>query len=660
MLSKLYAALPLLIVFCSANAQPPAALDSMVITSTPLHKKEAETIHPINILTGTDLALKQGTTIGETLKQELGIHSSSFGSSVGQPVIRGQFGARVQVLQNGIGSLDVTGVSPDHANSTEGLFAEQIEVLRGPASLLYGSGAIGGVVNVIDNRIPLSVPESPIYSFEQRYNSVSDGWSNALKHEGGVNNIAWHIDGFLRESGDYDVSSDGNNSGSIDNTDAESWSGTLGASWIDDWGMVGFSINHLDNNYGVPPVDELVRIDMQQTRYDLKAEFDEPFSGIESLKFRFAYNDYQHAELENGVTVGTEFDNKGMEARVEAVHHKIGVFDHGAVGFQTQHKDFSATGEEAFVPPSTLQSYAVFAVEDIHVDDITYEVGLRVEQQQIDTEGYNRTTHTPINASVSALWFATDDIMLSLALTRAQRAPDIQELFSNGAHFATQSYELGDKDLGLETSYNLEFAFKADFNGLSAELNLFHNWSRDYIIQQRTEQSFNLDTDVISAVCVGNCLPIYQTVQQDARFYGFESQLTFPLWGSKNAQLEGQLFSDYVRGQLDSGGNVPRLPPLRYGVQLNYTRHEGFAAGMRLTRAENQTQIGDNETSTKGYLLLDANINYNYALSKNSNALFFVKANNLLNETIRNSTSFLKDHAPEPGRGVELGIKITF
>lgn len=647
-------------MFCSANAGQATKLEPMTIISTPLNKKVAETIHPVNILTGKDLTLKQGTTIGDTLKQELGIHSSSFGSSVGQPVIRGQFGARVQVLQNGISSLDVTGVSPDHANSTEGLFAKQIEVLRGPASLLYGSGAIGGVVNIIDNRIPLYVPESPVFSFEQRYNSVSDGWSSALKHEGGIENFAWHIDGFFRKSKSYHVPSGGNNSGVIDNTDAQSWSGTFGSSWIDDWGMIGFSINHLDNNYGVPPVDELVRIDLQQTRYDLKAEFYEPFTGIESLKFRFAYNDYQHAELEDGVTVGTQFDNQGLEGRVELVHQKLGFFDHGAVGFQAQHKEFSATGEEAFVPPSTLQSYGIFAIEDIHIGDITYEAGLRIEHQQIDAEGFSSTKHIPVNASLSALWHATDDMLISLAFTRAQRAPDIQELFSNGVHFATQSYESGDKNLKLETSFNLELGFKADFGWLSTELNLFHNWSKDYIIQQRTGQSFNLDTEQINTACIGNCLPVYQAVQQDARFYGFESQISFPLWSSENNNLKGQVFSDYVRGQLDTGGNVPRLPPLRYGMQLDYTGYKNFAAGLRLTRAEKQTQIGDNETSTKGYMLLDANISYNWIFSKNSNALFFVKGNNLLNETIRNSTSFLKDHAPEAGRGAELGVKITF
>ncbi len=633
-----------------------------VIVSAPLHKKASETVHPVNILEGDDLALKQATTIGETLKQELGINSMSFGSSVGQPVIRGQVGNRVLVLQNGLGSLDVSGVSPDHANSTEALLAERIEVLRGPASLLYGSGAIGGIVNVIDNRIPLYMPEALSTTFEQRYNSVSNQWSSALKHDGGLDKVAWHVDGFFRDSGNYHVPTESNGLGYVPNTDAQSWSGTIGASWVDDWGMVGFSYNHLDNNYGVPPVDELVRIDLQQNRYDLKAELYEPFTWVEAVKLRFAYNDYQHVELEDGITVGTQFDNQGIEGRAEVVHKSLGFIDHGVFGFQAQSKELEAIGEEAFVPPSSVQNYAGFIVEDIHAGAVTYELGLRVEHQQVDAEGFARKQHTPVSASLSALWHASDNIFMSLAFTHAQRAPDVQELFSDGVHFAAQSYELGDENLGLETSYNLEFSFKTDFDWVSTELNLFHNWSNDYIIQNNTGDWFDMDSESFVSDCAleAECLPVYQAMQQDARFYGFEAQVVFPVWEGEDNQFDMTLFSDFVRGELSGGGNVPRMPPLRYGFQLDYTGYDAFAAGLRLTRAEAQTHAGENESSTPGYLLLDMNVNYSVRLADKVDALFFVKANNLLNETIRNSTSFLKEVAPEPGRGAEVGIRVSF
>ncbi len=646
---------------CQVQAEDRQELEPVII-SVPLHQNADELVHPVNVLAGDELSRKQATTIGETLKGELGIHSMSFGSSVGQPVIRGQTGPRVQVLQNGISSLDVSGVSPDHANTAEPILAERIEVLRGPASLLYGSGAIGGIVNVIDNRIPMYIPESAELAFEQRYNSVSDQWSSVLKHDGGLDHFAWHVDGFYRTSDDYDVPTASNGLGFVPNTSAESWNGTLGASWLDDWGMFGVSVNYLDNNYGVPPVDELVRIDLQQLRVDAKAEIYEPFSWAEVLKLRFAYNDYQHVELEDGITVGTQFDNQGFEGRAELVHKQLGFIDHGAWGFQAHSKNLVATGEEAFVPPSVTQNYAVFMVEDIHAGNLAYEFGLRVEHQLIDAEGYARKQHTPVNASLSALWTASENLSFSLAFTHAQRAPDATELFADGVHFAAQSYELGDENLQLESSNNLELSFNTDFNWFSTELNAFYNWSNNYIMWQNTGDWFNLESEAFVSACYSadSCMPVYQATQNDARFYGFEAEVALPLWQGDDNQFELTLFSDFVRGELVGGGNVPRMPPLRYGFQLDYFGYDAFSAGLRLTRAEAQTHPGENETTTPGYILLDANVSYQLQLGEKYEMLVFVKGNNLLNETIRNSTSFLKDYAPEPGRGAEVGLRLSF
>lgn len=633
-----------------------------LIISAPLHQKVAETVHPVNILSGNDLALKQASTIGETLKQELGIHNTSFGGNVGQAVIRGQMGTRVQVLQNSLGSLDVSGVSPDHASSSNPLLAERIEVLRGPASLLYGSGAIGGIVNVIDNRIPRALPESANTEIEQRYNSVSNAWSSALKHDGSSDKIAWHIDGSYHQNDNYHVPQASNGLSFVDNTDAQSWSGTVGSSWIDQWGMIGISINHLENDYGIPPIDELVRIDVKQTRYDLKAELYDPIDNIEIIKFRFAYNDYQHVELEDKINIGTQFNNQGLDARLELVHNNLAFLEHGAWGFQIQNKKLKAIGEEAFVPPSKVQNYAFFLVEDIHSGAFTYEFGLRIEQQIIDAEGFSRQLHTPISASLSALWHATDNSTVSLAFTHSQRAPDVQELFADGVHFAAQSYEQGDENLDLETSYNLEFSFKSDWNWVSSELNLFHNWSKNYIIQQNTGTWFDLDNETFNASCPTNadCLSVYQAAQQDARFYGFEAQLDFPIWQNTDNQFSLNLFSDFVRGELVAGGNVPRMPPLRYGLQLNYAGFDAWETNLRLTRAEKQKHAGENESTTPGYLLLDIGVNYNTRIANKVDALVFIKATNLLNETIRNSTSILRDIAPEAGRGAEIGLRIKF
>lgn len=645
-------------------------LDSIVI-SAPLHNKLVETAHPVNILQGEELKTKLSNSIGDTLKQELGVHSASFGAGVGQPVIRGQSGSRVKVLQNSLSSLDVSSLSPDHANSTEALLAKRIEVLRGPATLLYGSGAIGGIVNVIDNRIPSYIPENiQQTAIEQRFNTVSDEWSHVLAHDGGLEHIAWHVDGFFRERNNVSIDgsavdqslemTDFNSRDYISNSDARSWSGTAGFSWVGEDGYIGFSANYLDNNYGIPPSDEAVRIDLQQARYDMKAEWRGPIDFFEALRLRVGVNDYEHAELESNGAAGTVFNNDAVEARMELVHHEFAFIDHGVFGFQVQTREFSAMGEEAFVPEADIHSYGFFTVEDIHFEDWIFEFGLRVEQQVIDAKGSSEKTHTPVSASISALYNLTEQASASLSFTHSQRAPDVQELYAQGVHFATRSYEQGDSQLKEETSYNLEFSLQAEYDWLRASLNLFHNWNENYITQINSGSFFDLANEVFQSNTCVECLPVMQTRQLDARFYGFESELTLPVMANSFGELDVTLFGDYVRGRLVNANDVPRMPPLRYGMQVSYKGFNAWNGNIRLTRGEKQHNAGQNETDTENYLRLDAMLSYKVNLAKTNELLIFAKGNNLLDEEIRNSTSFLRNFSPEPGRGAELGFRLSF
>ena len=670
--------------FAETDLTQPKELDKLII-STPLTHSASSTALPITILSGDELRLKAGNSVGETLKNEPGIHSQSFGPGVGQPVIRGQTGARAQVLQNGLGSLDASSLSPDHANSTEALWVDRIEVLKGPATLLYGSGAIGGVVNVIDNRVPASVPGQLIEgAVEQRYNSVNEGKTTAFKLEGGEGILAWHLDGFFRESipmqipglaidesaeaeshaeGDHDeevfISE-----GRLFNTNARAHSGTAGFSIVGDQGFIGFSINHLDNNYGVPPgahshddneghgdqalgaeLPESVRIDLEQTRYDVKSEIKNPFAFSESLRIRLGYNDYRHVELENGQP-GTSYSNEGFEGRMELILNPWAIFDHGVLGVQTKNAEFAALGDEAIVPRSDIDSFGFFTVQDIHTDSVTYEFGVRVDQQFIDADGIKETSHTPVSGSASALWHITESDSVSLSFTRAQRAPGVQELFSNGPHLATSSFEIGNPDLNVETAHNLELGFHVDRDWVQAELNFFQNWVQDYIVQSNTGE-------------VRDELPIFRAEQRDAEFQGFEMQITFPLLTTGYGQLDSQWFGDYVRGRFRDGGDIPRLPPLRYGMQVSWT-HSKWGANIRMTRAERQENPGTNETETAGYWLVDTSASYKLAVGDRTDFFLFVKGNNLMNQEIRNSTSFLRNVAPEAGRGVELGLRVAF
>ncbi len=649
-----------------AGSEHVQELDQLIIT-TPLIESTANTALPVSILSGDELRMKVSLSIGETLKNEPGITSQSFGPGVGQPVIRGQTGSRVHVLQNGLGSLDVSSLSPDHSNSTESLWAERIEVLRGPATLLYGSGAIGGVVNVLDNRIPDSVPEILFEgAFEQRYNTVNEGKSSAFKVDGGKGILAWHLDGFYRDSINQQIAENAikgvNDGGHLLNSNTHAQSGTAGFSIIRDMGFVGFSINHLDNNYGVPPggeTDEEVRIDLKQTRYDMKAEIKEPLAFADNLHIRLSYNDYQHVELENGLA-GTVFNNEGFESRMELIQKPWAFFDHGVLGVQTKNSEVSAIGEEAIIPKADINTFGLFTVQDIHTENLTYEVGMRVEQQWIDPVGLSETSHTPVSFSASALWSVTEEDSIKLTFSRSERAPDIQELFSNGAHLATSSFDIGNANLTVETSHNIELGFHIDHNLFQADLNLYQNWVQDYISKNNNGQFFNSNTATIVNSCiVDGCLPIFQAQQQDAEFQGFEAQVIIPILATDYGHLDSELFADYVRGRFSNGSDIPRMPPLRYGVQLSWESSD-WTTQLRMTRAEKQQNPGLNETETDGYWLLNLSANYRLGIAEYADMLLFVKANNLLDQDIRQSVSYLRNSAPEAGRGVEMGLRIEF
>jgi iron complex outermembrane receptor protein len=657
-----------------AEEQPVTELEPMIVTS-PL--KQSESAVPVTVLSDDELRMKTGHSIGETLKNELGISSQSFGPGVGTPVIRGQAGPRVRVLSNGIGSNDASAISPDHPTSVEPLLAERIEVLRGPATLLYGSGAIGGVVNVIDNRIPDQMFDKLVgAALEQRFDSTSDETSTTMKVEGGQGNIAYHLDGFYRHRNNLDIGGSGidtakvaitnpsltvvdNPDGYLNNTGAEAISGSAGLSWIDDFGFAGASINNINNDYGIAPDgtgEETVRIAMRQNKYDFKSELDNPFRFAKSLRTKLGYTDYQHTEISNG-TPGAFFTNQSYEGRIELTHQDLGPLQ-GVVGFQAQASDFNAieklTGD-SIVPRSQTNSYGVFAVESFDVGSVTYQFGTRVEQTDIQPEGMDGLSYTPVSASASALWKLDNRHSLNLAVTRSSRAPNVQELLANGFHDATRSFERGSLNLKEETSYNLDLGYRFKTDWLRAEFDLFHNWASDYIYQQRSGEF----VDENGNPCEVDCKPVVNSSQQDAIFKGYEAKLILPMMENHYGLLELTLFSDYTRGQFVNGSDVPRMPPLRYGLQLDYNKDK-LSSYLRLTRADDQPYAGDFETSTAGYYLLNVGVNYQLKAYQDAKLMVFAKGNNLLDQNIRNSTSYLRNFAPEAGRGAEIGFRISY
>lgn len=661
-----------------AENQAITELEPVIVTS-PLQLKLSESAMPVTVLSDDELRIKTGHSIGETLKNELGISSQSFGPGVGTPVIRGQAGPRVRVLQNGIGANDMSAISPDHATSVEPILAERIEVLRGPATLLYGSGAIGGVVNVIDNRIPDQMFDKIVgAALEQRFDSTSDETSTAMKVEGGQGNIAYHIDGFYRHRNNLDIGGRGidvtnvaitdpslgvvdNPYGFLNNTGAEAISGSAGLSWIDDFGFAGASINNINNNYGIAPDgtgEEIVQIAMRQNKYDFKSEWNNPFNFAKSIKTRLGYTDYQHTEIANGEP-GAFFTNQAYEGRLEINHQDIGPL-RGVLGFQAQSSDFNAieklTGD-SIVPRSDITSYGVFGVESFDIGSITYQLGARVEQTDIRPNGMSGLSFTPVSASVSALWKLDYRNSLNLAITRSSRAPQVQELLSNGFHDATRSFEIGSLGLKEEISYNLDIGYRFKTDWLRAEFDLFHNWASDYIYQQRRGDYVDEEG---SDLCAPDCtIPVVVSNQNEATFKGYEAKLIFPVMENQYGLLELTLLSDYTRGEFNSGGNVPRMPPLRYGLQLDYNQDK-LSSYLRFVRADDQPYAGDFETTTAGYFLLNVGVNYQVKAYQDAKLMVFAKGNNLLDQNIRNSTSYLRNFAPEPGIGAEVGFRLSY
>jgi iron complex outermembrane receptor protein len=659
-----------------AEEQEGKMLDEVIVTA-PSPQKEENSVPASTVLNDAELRMKAGHSIGETLKDELGISSQSFGPGVGTPVIRGQAGPRVRVLSNGIGSNDASAFSPDHATSVEPLLAERIEVLRGPATLMYGSGVIGGVVNVIDNRIPEQMPDKPIGgALEQRFDSTSDETSTAMKVEGGQGPIAYHLDGFYRHRDDLSIGGSAidtakvsitdpslvivdNPKGHLNNTGAEAISGSAGLSWIGEPGFAGASINHLENNYGIAPDgtgEETVRIALRQEKYDFKSELVDPFRFAKSLRARLGYTDYQHTEIANGEP-GAFFTNQSYESRLEMDHQAIGPL-RGTVGFQAQASDFNAieklTGAP-IVPHSLIDSYSIFAVEAFDAGPVTYQFGTRIDQTDIRPDGMKSLDYTPVSASASAAWKIDKQHQLNLAVTRSSRAPQVQELLVNGFHDATRSFERGSLTLKEETSYNLDLGYRFKSDWLRAEIDLFHNWAGDYIYQQRSGEFVDEDGNP----CVVDCKPVLVSSQQDAIFKGFEAKLIFPVMENRYGLLDLTLFSDYTRGEFVNGSDVPRMPPLRYGLQLDYNQDK-LSSYLRFTRADEQPHAGDFETSTAGYFLLNVGVNYQLKAYKDAELMLFAKGNNLLDQNIRNSTSYLRNFAPEAGRGAEIGFRLSY
>lgn len=676
-----------------------SGIEEVIVSASPHAKTASEIAGSLNVVEGESLQREAAATLGETLQNQIGVHSSSFGPGVGVPVIRGQSGKRVEVLQNSTAVADVSDTSADHAVATEALLADRIEILRGPATLRYGAGAIGGVVNVIDNRIHTSRLEGHEGAAELRHNLNNDETVAVGRFDIGLGNLGIHLDGVTRESNRVEIDGfaaaeaddpDETSDGFIENSDSEADSYSLGLSWIGDKLTAGVSINRIENNYGVPPgghghglheeedeggheahgeeEDILTRIDMEQTQYQGKLLFPELDGFFQRLDIDISYNDYEHRELEiaeGESEVGTRFDADSLELRAELVHREVSGWL-GAFGIQYSERDFSAVGEEAFVPPSDTERTGVYLLEETQLGDASLELGARFDRQKITSAGINAIEHDSYNLSASLLVPVGESQRAGFVLSHSERAPVAEELLSDGEHVATNTYEIGNAALDEESAVNVELTWVYE-GSVNARASLFYTWFNDYIYAMDTELRLSQDLENEGHRGVNACseelidfdndpqefaeaVECFRYVQEDATFAGVEAELGLTISESQSLRFWG----DYVRAELDANGDVPRMPPARLGVSWDFNTDQ-LSARISVTHALDQDKPGRGQEETDGYTRLDAYLGYRLG-----GVSLFLKGTNLTNREIRNSTGFLRDLAPEPGRAVSLGVSYRF
>ena len=688
-----------------AAANLHAASDEDTNEQTPFYEELVVTAHPLSaeglaqpssVLEGDALNRALTGTLGETLVNQPGIHNSSFGQAVGRPVIRGMGGPRVKIMEDRIDTLDVSVSSPDHATTIEPFIADRIEVLKGPSTLLYGNGAIGGVVDVHTGRIPHSRPDKVKAKAELRGADNADQRTAAGMVEAGTGGFVLHVDGFYREADDYEIPGFAESEalremeehededhdegedhdeheeeeeafGTLPGSELETKGGAVGLSFVGDRGFVGASVSLYDSTYGIPghshghheeeeeDHDEEEHeehgeegspyIDLEQTRVDFEAGLKDPFAGAESLNLRIGYNDYEHAEIEENGEIGTLFENKAVEGRLEVLHLPVGGVT-GAGGFQFGDRQYEASGEEAYVPPVDTRSYGFFYVGQRNFGAFDLEGGVRYENVSHDPQAGQTRSFDLGAVSLGLIAPYESGLTLALLADYSTRAPTVEELFSDGPHLATGSYEIGDPELDKERAANVSATIQFENDDWLLAASAYYIDFQDFIYEQATGEEEDE-------------LPVYLWTQDDATFRGIdlEAEWRAVQWDRGEFAISG--FYDYVRARLKDGENkdLPRIPPQRWGLgaRLNWI---GFTATLDYTKTSSQKDVAPLELPTDGFEDLRAYLGYTWDFG-GSLLEVFILGRNLTDDEQRLHTSFIKDVAPQPGRTIEGGLRVT-
>lgn len=668
----------------SVHAQEAVAghteLAPVVVTANPLGSGLFDMVTPVSVVNRKDISDSSASTLAETLENVPGVSASNFGPNASRPVIRGLDADRIKIMQNGMGTMDVSALSPDHAVPIDPLVIDQIEVVRGPAALLYGGSAVGGVVNAIDNRIPQDPMQGISGRAEARIGGADRQNSSAAVVEGGNGVLSIHADAFQRRSGDLEIpdyarsarlrAQDPQTSearGRLPNSNGTSDGGALGASLNFEHGYAGLSYSTYGSDYGTVAEPD-VRIHMQSQRVDAAGEIRDLAGFISKIKLRLAHTDYQHEELEGGA-VGTTFRTNGDEASLEATHARLGLLS-GVFGVQLRNEDFSARGDEALLPDVNTRTRAAYLYEEMPLGQWKLSAGGRIEGATVDSAGggpddpnnpgtprfgsAQQRSFTPKSFAAGALYKFDPAWSLATNLSHTERAPSYNELFANGAHPATGQYELGNAALDVEKSNGLDLQLRWKAGADSAKLGAYVTRFRNYIALYNT----GVMRDADGLIDPAGDLPEAAIKAVPARFSGLEFESKHHV-DTARGDLDVRLKADYVRASnTDTGEPLPRIAPYHLGAGLDY-RLGALTSRFDLVYAGKQNRVAENELPTDAYTLVNAMFSYRLK-SALPNAEVFLKLNNLLDEEIRLSTSVLKDIAPLGGRSALLGLRLDF
>lgn len=712
--ARLAAAVALACLALPAAAHEPTELPAVQVTASPLPGDAESQARPVEVLEGAALDRARAATLGETVSGLPGVQSTYFGPGVGRPVLRGLDGPRVQVLASGMDSLDASTVSADHASAVEPFLADQIEVLKGPATLLFGSGAIGGAVNVVDGRIARAVPERPLSGRAELRGNTVNGERTGMFRLDGVSggNLVLHVDGLLRDTGDYDIpglarahAGHGDDHehdrgeearGTLPNSAQQTRAGGVGATWLGGRGYLGLAASTYRSDYGIPPGAHVhagddhghdhdhdddahahgddhaprVRIDLAQDRVELKGGVYAPTAFLERVDLHGAWSDYEHLELEDGLA-GTRFASRGHDLRLQAVQRPLAGW-RGAFGVQQGRVDFAAAGAEAFVPSTLTENLGLFVLQDRSFGPLKLELGARHDRVEVTPAGAAPARRFgATNLSAAAIWRLAPALDLRFGLDRSERAPTREELYAAGLHVATGSIEIGDAGLDTERARRAELGLHAHGERFDLELAVYRSRFDDFI--------HLADTGIHE-----HDTPVRLWTQADAVFTGAEAEAVLHLADNATGAWDLRLFGDYVRGELDGSGsrevafavphgdhfhryrtelandgNLPRIAPPRVGASLAWTLN-GWRASLGAVRYQRQDDVAANEEPSPGYTLVDAHLAYRWDRGDGNSWEVFLDGTNLGDEEARPHTSLLRDYAPLPGRAVAFGVRVWF